>query len=713
MATLDPRLESLMRASNERAATRGRFIAAQSDTGQSPMVEVLVRLRNQAGGEEAEVAALLKLGMRMRATVRGTYTVISGEIPIDSLPALQRMDGVRRVEASRQLTPELDLCVPEVGAHVLHSAHPAIRGAGTLIGVIDTGIDFRHPDFINPDGSSRIYRLWDQNAAPVHGSSVYYGREYTREQITAALRGLTPATDCVPIDPDGHGTHVCGIAAGSGRARPTHVGLAPEAELIVVALSDGDISTLGRSVRAFEAFNYVVERAAGKPVAINFSQGMNGGGHCGETVLETGIDNLARLPNVVIIKSAGNEQLMRIHAGGTLRSGETREVLLEVSENDELDDVMEIWFADDDDISVALRPPGEEASPFLVRGVNHVFKTNAGNNVSINIEMDAEGTGDTATTLILSRGSASMIKPGHWTLLLRAGTVVDGRFDAWIERTVRPGGEQTRFAQGSHDPTRTISIPGTARNVITVGAYVTRPGLYSKRTAGSMATSSSRGPTRYGQYKPDLVAPGEVMESAGVGTRGTVRKCGTSMAAAVVTGAAALIMSQRSGLTCGQLKQILTRTARIDGTSENLPDNVWGYGKLDVQAAIELAAKAQFPVITNVRVEGLTISWETDITTTGSVRFLPNRRQLLLGKLPHIVNDSKLSNSHQVTLPELSAGKYFCQIVAFSAERFFTEDDNDGDCYEVNMGEGVCDPVDGLALGKVVPAKPVQRNPRP
>lgn len=654
------------------------------------MVEVLVRLRNQ-GDDEATLEALAGLGMIMRAQSPGPNTVVSGEIPLCSLLAVEQMASVRRVEASRPLSQELDLCVPEVNACIPHRSSPAIRGAGSIIGVIDTGIDFRHPHFINPDGTSRILLLWDQGAKALPDSAVHYGREYTREQINAALRGAATAADCLPTDSDGHGTHVCGIAASGGGAGLTHLGLAPDSDLIVVALNHADSLTPGWSVNAFEAFDYVVQNAAGRPLAINFSQGMNGGGHCGETVLETGLDNFARLPNVAIIKSAGNEQQMRTHAGGTLQAGETREVQMEVRDGDERDDVLEIWFADDDEISVGLRPPGGGATRLVERGDREEFTTPAGNVVRIEVEADSEQTGDTVTTVIVSCGSAAYIEPGSWTLVLRAGGVRSGRFDAWIERTVRPGGEQMRFTGACHDPTRTISIPGTARNIITVGAYV------MGGAAGDVALygSSSLGPTRYGQCKPELVAPGEV-RSARSGTQSTVVRCGTSMAAAVVTGAAALVMSQRDGLTCAQLKQILVRSARAAGPSNGEPDNAWGYGKLDVQAALEVAARARFPEIMDVRVDGTTISWHTDIATTGAVRLLPNRRQLVLGKSPHCLRDARLARGHQVTAAGLPAGRYFFQIVAVSEGGFSSEDDNGGTCYEIGVAQCLSERAEAL-----------------
>jgi subtilisin family serine protease len=686
MSTIDPRLRHLINSTADvLAGTSENLGLGPEAMAPIPTAEVLVRLRIENESTDQAVAAIQHMGMNVRYLVHGTDAVVSGTVPLDRLSAIEQMGSVRRIESSRPLTPEMDLCLAEVRANLLHSGDPAIKGDGVIVGIIDSGIDFRHPDFQRDDGTTRILHFWDQNALPGPDGEVPYGREYNAAQINAALIGDAEPSDIPQIDRIGHGTHVCGIAAGGGRAKATHLGLAPEAKLIIVSVSSSGASTLGHSVRAFEAFAYVVEKADGAPVAINFSQGVNGGGHCGETVLETGLENLARRPGVVIVKSAGNEQQMRIHAGGAIQSNETKQLSLEVRANNRLNDLIEIWFDDRDDIAVAVAPPGGDPTPFVSRGGEEVFPTGAGNEVTIDLDADAEGTGDTVATIILSRGASNMIQPGGWQLLLRAGAVVNKRFDAWIERTdrVMNTGEQTRFSEDSTDPTRTITIPGTAHSVITVGSYVTRLFEPPDAPLGAVSLFSSRGPTRYGNLKPDLSAPGEVTEAARAGTAGITRMRGTSMAAPVVTGAAALILSQRPELSGLQLKQILTRSASRSGVAAGAPDRDWGHGKLNVQAALELARNVRFPVVSNVEVAGDTISWETDIETTGAIRFLPSRRQLLLGKNARSISDLTLARSHRIRLTAVPVGEYFCQIVAFSSDNFSSEEDNGGRCFRI------------------------------
>ena len=62
-----------------------------------------------------------------------------------------------------------------------------MTGEGVLVGVVDSGVDYFHPDFRNADGSSRILRLWDQNIQGNPPQGYVTGTEYTKEEIDEAL----------------------------------------------------------------------------------------------------------------------------------------------------------------------------------------------------------------------------------------------------------------------------------------------------------------------------------------------------------------------------------------------------------------------------------------------------------------------------------------------------------------------------------------------
>ncbi|MFC7106420.1 S8 family serine peptidase [Nonomuraea rubra] len=298
----------------------------------------------------------------------GLYAV---RVPVARLEELAAHESVRRVESSRPLFPELNISRRDVRAAVQapNSSGP-LKGEGTIVAIIDSGIDYTHPAFRHPGGSSRILHLWDQSAPATPGGSVPYGVEYAKEDLDKALGDPRP-TDIVPHEDTagGHGTHVAGIAAGDDtQLGGAYQGIAPHADLIVVALAGEPGGTLGRSTQLVAAVDYAVRRAEGRPVAVNLSLGMNGGGHSGESLVERALDAYARRPGVVIVKSAGNERERRTHAGGTLGQGEVVALDLVVPPGGVEDDLVEVWFDGEDRISVAVTPPSGSQSAFTGPG---------------------------------------------------------------------------------------------------------------------------------------------------------------------------------------------------------------------------------------------------------------------------------------------------------------------------------------------------------
>ena len=113
-----------------------------------------------------------------------------------------------------------------------------LKGRGVIIGFIDTGINYQHPAFRNPDGSSRILRIWDQTIQTGQIPEGFrYGSEYTQEQIDLALRSSSPLSIVPTTDSDGHGSAMAGIAAGSVDETAKLSGAATLASIMVVKLN--------------------------------------------------------------------------------------------------------------------------------------------------------------------------------------------------------------------------------------------------------------------------------------------------------------------------------------------------------------------------------------------------------------------------------------------------------------------------------------------
>jgi subtilisin family serine protease len=696
VATLDARLRFMLGQDSE-ASRSLAFDSAFEDVGESidaaPRVEVLLRCDRDIRAE-----TLNAFGFDAWYATRGAALVVSGTVVTDALTMLSLVGEVSRIEASRQMDDELDLSCVEIGARTLQAASPPISGGKVIVGIIDSGIDYTHAHFRHANGTSRIQFLWDMAGVPDPNGTVKIGREYTKAELDAALASADPFAAVPHRDGEvGHGTHVAGIAAGDGSgAGGAHTGVAPAADLIVVRYR-GDGSTLGRSVRASAAVSYIVEKAQGVPVVINLSQGMNGGGHCGETLLEEYLDNVCRDKNVVVVKSAGNEQALRPHAGGRLVEGQSVALEFSVHAQPAPFDTFEIWSDGEDRISVSVQPPTGPATAFISDDTPAPLVTAFGNRISAIVEEDASSTGDRLTTILIERGQggAPLPEAGAWHLILRGDQILNGRYDVWIERTSRqPTQNQTRFVPSSTDSSRTISIPGTARRVITVGSYVTRLRTNGTPTVGDISTFSSRGPTRYNLIKPEICAPGEDISSstpisatapAGTASSGLVLMSGTSMATPHVTGAAALVLSVRPGLTCEQVKQILVKTAKRDAFSMKAPDNTWGHGKLDAEKAAGVAPVAVFPTIVKAEVNGSRVTVETDILTTAAVQFGRHAQRLRLGRGEGRRVSQTLSTLHDIDLAGLPAGRYFCEVRVMSGAGWWTEDDAAGQCYVVDV----------------------------
>jgi subtilisin family serine protease len=215
-----------------------------------------------------------------------------------------------------------------------------------------------------------------------------------------------------------------------------------------------------------------------------------------------------------------------------------------------------------------------------------------GNRVFVDSRLGDPGNGDNRIFLTIGPGTAASIEAGTWSFTLTGNTVVNGRFDAWIQRG--PPNTIAAFLAPHENQDCTISTPGTARQIITAGSYVTRGGVI-----GSASAFSSRGPTRDGRPAPDVSAPGERIFSAratGIDAAGDAYHAlrGTSMAAPHVAGAAALMLQAAPTLTQQQIKDCLRSNARTDMITGGGPNTVWGAGKLDAAAAFLCAAAPPF-----------------------------------------------------------------------------------------------------------------------
>ena len=629
MGKLDPTLKGLLRSHEQ--TTRG---AAPGVLGDEDLRPVPGRA-DLAVMFEGDIADLQAAGFEPRTVKRhpaGHYTIATGSIPVSRLGDLEQVPHLVTTEASRPMRPELNRSVGEIGADEVHEAPTPLKGAGVVVGVVDSGFDIHHHNFRNPDGTTRVLALWDQSIEPddaealpgeSHPDDFDFGVEYAQARINDALTGDRRLVRTNDRDDDGdikgHGTHVAGIAVGDGsqsgncRGDFTFVGVAPEAEIILVRLRSGSVE-LGASSNLVDALEWIWrhDQTAGKPVVVNLSQGDNLGAHDGTSLVEVAIDiEMLVIPGHILVKSAGNAGNDHQHAEETIATGTTVDVGFSVRERDDRNRHIDIWYGGPDRLDVQLVAPGagsptsqifHPGAAGAVWVVNPGVAANRRTRVVVTSELGHPINGNNRIQILLDPAGRARIPAGPWLLRLTNTGATPAPLDAWIERgkvKQQPGPphHDAPFFTSHVSTAKTISVPGTAHEAITVGNY-SQGGFLFWDSTGDVVESSSRGPTRDGRTKPDISAPGVAIKSAAAGEMDNcccdccenfyVDKSGTSMAAPHVAGVVALMLQKNPNLTGSQAKQILMSTARAHGGgSPGAPDNTIGAGKVDAEAAVD------------------------------------------------------------------------------------------------------------------------------
>ncbi|MBO5228324.1 MAG: S8 family serine peptidase [Lachnospiraceae bacterium] len=479
--------------------------------------------------------------------------------------------GVERGKAASCIQP-LQL------GEAVQGALPQIYGRGVIVAVADSGIDILHPAFRNADGSTRIVRIWDQTkaAADEYPSPFDYmrGREYTKEQIDELIksfeRGEINRSELPALDNSGHGTSVAGIATGSSVVR----GVAPESDIIVVKLGLSGENDFPRTTELMMAVDYIVRTSLelNKPVAVNLSIGNTYGSHDGTALLETYLEAVSDIGRNVIVVGSGNEGSAGGHTSGILVINEEEKIELVVS-TFETRLSLQIWKYYADVFTVMIEAPdGTRVGP-LGEILNTSQYTVGDTKLLVYYGEPAPYSSAQEIYIeFIPVADGGYINSGVWTIRLNPTRIVDGEYHMWLpENSVN--NINTRFLRPT--PGVTLTVPGTAAKVITVGAY--------DALLGSYADFSGRGFTRVERrIKPEIVAPGVGVVTAATGG-GTTSVSGTSFATPFVTGGAALLMEW--GIVNGndrflygeKVKAYLIRGARqLAGEETPSPKTGWG-----------------------------------------------------------------------------------------------------------------------------------------
>ncbi len=475
-----------------------------------------------------------ELGARVVPLLNNFAVVTIAE---SKIPRLTEYPQVLYVESPKKYYYSADTgreasCVNPVQSERLPE-EARLYGRGVLIAIPDSGIDYFHPDFRNEDGSTRILALWDQSAE-YDGNRYGRGRIFWANELNESLQN----GEVLSSDGSGHGTGVAGIAAGNGRASGGRFsGVAPEAELVIIKLGDGEEQGFARTTSVMFAVDFAL-RIGGtlaRPLVINLSYGTNYGAHNGEGLFEEYLDEAARVYRCSIVIGTGNEGLSGRHARVNMENGQGERTLSFVIANGEPSVNLQIWKNYFDEMRIFLEASSGEAYELRPGGATKQVQLGG----VMLLVLYGEATPYTGQQEIYVEflpsdvgrtDGGGRLSGGSWRLRFLPIRIRDGNVDCWL-----PAGglllPDTRFLTPT--PETTLTIPSTAVRGVAVGAY--------DSDTGSFAAFSGQGYDRGGAYKPDLVAPGvEVYASSPGG--GYARRTGTSFAAPFVTGSAAILM---------------------------------------------------------------------------------------------------------------------------------------------------------------------------
>jgi len=683
------------------------LIMQTADYPPAQMISIL------AEGNPARVADAAKMHGGFMMHNQGS--ICSIQIPVGNLFAFSKEECVVRIgnapinqqvlnDTMKQQTGVLDV---RNGVAPLTQGY---TGEGIVMGIIDSGIDYHHPDFQDTAGNTRIYRIWDQRDQT--GPTVQpwnYGTVWDSTQINS---GTCTHND---LQYYGHGTHISGIAAGNGNASTfgDMSGVAPGAIYVVVALDfNGQFSST--AVADAAAYIYAVADSLNMPCVINASVGDYYGSHDGQDLQALMIDTLLNTPGRLFVGAAGNAGGLPIHMSYTL-SNDTNFTWFNVGGGGIY---IQMW-ADTNNFNGADFAIGATRMNDYADLDRSSFTDIANNLSGISYDTLYNSSGQRLAVIMRAasiQGSAYSMEfvvtpdslSGYNYGLYNTGT---GLFHLWsfdmYGGTFPTAGQYPNIVY-YEDADLTHNIVSSFQcsdRVICVGNYVNRDTWpnYSGSwtvdttvTAGELMYNSSVGPTRDGRLKPEITAPGandisciETNSMAAIIAGAPqavapggyyVQGGGTSASSPVVAGTGALWLERFPNATWQEYSNAVIWCAKQDTfTGSNLPNNNWGYGKLDafsmmVNCAQNMSVSTSSSITPQITIYPVPASTENSLTIQLGIWDVQSKVNIY-NAAGQLVFSTVCDANGRVTVPAgvLPAGMYTAVSTGMPSTRFIVD----------------------------------------
>lgn len=547
--------------------------------------------------------------IRLNVGYRNLYTAI---VPVSAIEKMAEDERIIEIDAGQEVREMMDSVRFYTNIDNVYNGSNGLprhfRGKDILVGIIDAGMDFLHPNFRDEEGNCRIKAAWDQNYFAGGNSPYGYGIVYnSTEEVVNAKRDFEFAGDT-------HGTHVAGIAAGSYNS--PYRGVAPESDIILVSTNKTEQGII-------DAVDFLLNYSdnAAKPIAINLSIGSVLG-------YKDGTDNFTVLIDELLKDRKG--QLLAIAAGN---EGDRRSTLYRASKT-EPDSMRSVWNLPDynrDNIFFQGESEGRYRLSVELKDTlsgNSFFSKTFTSDSNISESFENIGSESNENGKLNVSVSAN---PANQNPVIRMSVTYNKKEnEIWIIGIYSENGKfmlnsdygefisagMDDFAEGTND--YTIASTATGFNTIAVGAYVSK-NSYSDLSGnahnmgwetGDLYPLSGKGPTYDGRTKPEITAPGAAVVSSLSSYAGSIFVkpemkvmqikdesnnrsyswgviSGTSMATPAVTGTLALWLEAFPEMTVDEAREIMEITAKHDTYTDMAGTSRFGHGKLDAESGIK------------------------------------------------------------------------------------------------------------------------------
>ena len=520
------------------------------------------------------------------------------------------------------------------------------KGDGVIVGIIDTGLDWSHPDFKDSQGNTRVIRYWDQSMPDDASSPSEYGYGFIWD--STSINNNT----CTSTDNHGHGTTVAGQAVGNGLANGTNIGMAPEATIIIV---ETNFNRPNWTLTVADACDYIfkVADSLGLPAVVNISLGSYTGSHDGNDPaaesIETMLDEKSGRIVVVAAGNSGNQGAYHVHHNVT---ADTNFVWLlnNPSSSAGANSVFfDLWSDDNEAIFDMALGANSIAPTWSDRGRTQFYGASSSLGTIINDTIwngaNRIATVQFYTEVINNSYHLQLVaKVDSLNYRFRFETKGSGSYDLWsaswlgLSNMINIAPSSVDFPDSSlmlipDEQQSIVSSWNCSEKVLSVGNMQNRASYVNlnqdtvtyNTPPGQLSVNSSKGPTRRNLIKPDITAAGDISLCAGplwfltnpvnnikIDSGGWhIRNGGTSMASPVLAGIGALYLERCSRATYQHYIDDVHSTAYSDLFTGATPNNAYGYGKAHALNTLLEEELAIIPTISSDWVSTLTSSETT------------------------------------------------------------------------------------------------------